>query len=235
MHILGRTGGGVPFAPINIPNCVLWLIPDLGIVKDGSNLVSLWTDQSTNGWSFHEATNKPLWEANQVNGHPSVRFDGVSRLADTPPYSINRKSPPHTQFIVFNPDTLDASQRPVFGSPSGQRTNLILKNTSTYMRCDDLGNLVSSQTIGTGSWVMVRLKLDYFTSPMPRSSSIHINGIERAVGIQYFSFSAYVGLGYVIGIGGFIGRIAEWIIYNRFLLAGEISQIETYLNARYGL
>lgn len=67
---------------------------DLGVTKDGSNLVANWADLSGNGHDIAEATNKPLWEASKINGVPALLFDGVNDglasgvIALTQPYTI---------------------------------------------------------------------------------------------------------------------------------------------------
>jgi hypothetical protein len=40
--------------------------------------VAAWADQSGNARDLAESTNKPLWQASQVNGMPAILFDGVN-------------------------------------------------------------------------------------------------------------------------------------------------------------
>ncbi len=59
------------------------------VTKNVSDLVSSWTDLSGNGRHFLQATeaNRPLWVANQLNGHPVIRFlQGTSQFLDCAPF-----------------------------------------------------------------------------------------------------------------------------------------------------
>lgn len=49
------------------------------ITKDGSNLVSAWTDKSGNSRDLAQATgtNQPTWTASVLNGFPAIDFDGT--------------------------------------------------------------------------------------------------------------------------------------------------------------
>ena len=55
----------------------IWLKSDIGITKDGSDLVSTWADQSGNGNDATAiGTSRPLFVASQLNGIASILFDG---------------------------------------------------------------------------------------------------------------------------------------------------------------
>jgi len=73
------TNNSTQFDPLGIAGCVLWLRSDLGVTKDGSNLVSAWADQSTGNSTVTQATadQKPVWTASQLNGHAGLVFDGI--------------------------------------------------------------------------------------------------------------------------------------------------------------
>lgn len=68
------------FTPKSVSGLFLWLKADAGVTADGSNNVSAWTDQSTAGNNFAQATalNKPILTANAQNGLPAVVFDGTN-------------------------------------------------------------------------------------------------------------------------------------------------------------
>ncbi|MBI4238107.1 MAG: thrombospondin type 3 repeat-containing protein [Deltaproteobacteria bacterium] len=54
----------------------LWLRADAGITKDGSNLVSIWKDQSGNDYNAAPTVDPELWVDAQLGGKPVIRFDG---------------------------------------------------------------------------------------------------------------------------------------------------------------
>ncbi|NBU70551.1 MAG: hypothetical protein EBS53_03745 [Bacteroidetes bacterium] len=78
--ILNRRGffGGAfsPFSPSSIPNLGLWLDANVGVDKDGSNLVTRWYDQSGNGRNVLQfvASRKPTFLSNELNGKPAINF-----------------------------------------------------------------------------------------------------------------------------------------------------------------
>ena len=79
LNVTSMIGGGAGISAVAFPSISgerFRFRADLGITKDGSNLVSNWADQSGNGDDIAEATNKPLYVANLVNGQPAIRFDG---------------------------------------------------------------------------------------------------------------------------------------------------------------
>ena len=76
-YILGSSAATAgPWVPTDIGGCVFWVRPDLGVTKDGSNLISLWADQSGNGNNVAQGTAamKPTWVDNQLNGYPVISF-----------------------------------------------------------------------------------------------------------------------------------------------------------------
>jgi hypothetical protein len=81
--VVGLLGAGRPrsrviTAPTQIPGCVMWLRADLGVTKDGDNLVSAWEDQ-VGAVVFTQAdpSKQPLWVADggPVVGAPGILFD----------------------------------------------------------------------------------------------------------------------------------------------------------------
>lgn len=94
---------GVPAAgPVDFPDGVANLRfryrADLGVTKDGSNLVSQWDDQSGNDDDLTTGV-APLWVDDLVNGYPAIRFDGSNDwLAKTGATAYDH---PHI-FMVLN-------------------------------------------------------------------------------------------------------------------------------------
>ena len=81
--ILNRRGffGGVaptaPFSPADITGLALWLKPDAGLIVDGEDQVTQWTDQSVNENDFAQDLDYPAYaEGGIINGYSAVLFDG---------------------------------------------------------------------------------------------------------------------------------------------------------------
>jgi hypothetical protein len=74
---------GPPSAPPSGP--VFWYSADVGVTKDGGNLVSGWGDRSANLYDVAALgalpTNKPTWTANVLNGLPMLDWGQNTALA----------------------------------------------------------------------------------------------------------------------------------------------------------
>jgi hypothetical protein len=78
--MFSEPGGSSP-AGIDTSKCVLWVRSDLGLTKNGSNLISGLVDQSPIGnVGSASGTARPLWVASQLNGYPAIRFNGTSNV-----------------------------------------------------------------------------------------------------------------------------------------------------------
>ena len=58
---------------------ILWLTAEANVTKDAANLVSEWRDSLT-GFLSAQAGAKPLWVADAFPGHPGIRFSGGESL-----------------------------------------------------------------------------------------------------------------------------------------------------------
>jgi hypothetical protein len=101
-----------PFVPTDLSNLRQWYKADAGITKDGSDLVSVWADQSGNVVNLNltsTGANRPIWVDSVVDGKPVVRFSG-SQLMLLTNYDTNYFTAPCTLFLVFKkPTFIDAS------------------------------------------------------------------------------------------------------------------------------
>lgn len=91
--------------PTDVAGCILWLRSDLGITKDGGNLVSAWADQSDGGNNAiqNTAADKPTWAANIRAGHPALLFNGTEShmSANALAASLDGDDTPYTFFWAF--------------------------------------------------------------------------------------------------------------------------------------
>ena len=88
LHVVGQTmtggtlvgGALIIFDPtLGVSGSLVAVYSDIGVTKDGSDRISLITDQTTNGCNVTQSTDgyKFIYYANQINGYPSFRSDGV--------------------------------------------------------------------------------------------------------------------------------------------------------------
>src|SRR5687768_16455501 len=78
------------FAQVQVPitppanNLALWVRADAGVTADASGAVSLWEDQSPNGFDATQTdpAAMPVLVTNAVNAKPVLRFDGGADFLD---------------------------------------------------------------------------------------------------------------------------------------------------------
>jgi hypothetical protein len=82
---------GVDPNDASLSNLQAWWRADRGITRDGSNLVSVWSDNSSNGYTLSAAgPQQPTWEANGFGAQPSLLFNGSStHMANATPTNLN--------------------------------------------------------------------------------------------------------------------------------------------------
>lgn len=79
---IGRTRGrGSAFSPLDLPDLLLWLRADLGVVLNGA-AVETWQDQSGNGHHVTQVTpaDRPVVSAAAIGGKPAIDFSGSKFL-----------------------------------------------------------------------------------------------------------------------------------------------------------
>jgi len=215
------------FQPTDISGCTLWLDANVGITKDGGDLVSLWEDQSGNSNDAAQATgtNKPLWVNSVLNSKPILRFDGVDNFL-----RIANSVTVGTVFIVSKYDLAAFSGYPgSIGVASGAANPIyILTGESglTSFYNNSVYCLLFSRIYNAGS-----LTLDY--SPMTSFKITH--GWANST---YWSPTAFTNMD--IGrneqnANYWDGDIAEVITYDTVLSAPDIASVVAYLTDKYAL
>jgi len=223
-------------SPTYINGLVLWLRSDLGISKDGVGLVSNWADQSGNGNDASQGANdkKPVWTANQINGYPSLVFDGADFL-----FTGLAMVQPATIFIVAQAngtlgqqylfDGNDPADRWVIGYDLGVAPGAILSYAG------DLGAFPQDLTYpdASSSYHVFESILNH------AASTIKWDGQPEVVGDAGDNVISGINLGAdrnVPPADGLHGGIAEFIIYNSALSATNREIVQTYLNkSRYAI
>lgn len=251
-------GGVVPtaFSPTDIPGCVLWLRSDLGITKDGSNIVSSWADQSGNGNDFTiPGTNTgPLWLENQLNGYASLSFDGITdglyhlglNLVQPVDIYVVMKQKVHSHgcspygfYWYFDDEGNSPNHDGIRMAQIGTSPNLAIDSSKPYdgiFECDTL-NQLSLNTFG--------LAQALFNG---NSSLTRVNGGSANTGVvdgTVGTSSRGWGIGGVYRDWGIFGtkeivsninmELVEVLIYDSALSNANRLLVETYLNTRYAI
>lgn len=262
ISVLLVSAGRIVCAQIPSSGNVLWLRADRAVFNNNSgthailgDLVQVWEDQSGNGNHFHQDVNsyRPQLVAigNTLCSQPLIRFD-VSRR--TYLGSAFKLSGPKTIFIVFlqpglsgNPETLLSIK-----GVSNTYSEILCTDHPAYKPLSYLSEVPSSLSGGTtvpslGNNISFSAAGNIFTmtyngGPISSPSCYASNYNASPVAV---STSGLFGrlINDTSTIGGrapeqnysfLSGYIAEIIVYNRVLTATEISQVETYLQGKYG-
>ena len=226
----------------------LWLDAGARVTKDGANLVSAWGDGSgvSNDASQAAQAKQPVWIDNAINGRPVLRFDGQNDqlVATLSPgtdsftvFVVAKTAAAHEIDIEGTTGTAGTSgQKYIFGATSsganaGTGMSLGTNGISTYENGDSYMPplAVYSGSVGNG---FVLGAFEYDT----RRPTIFLNGQLVRAGLvsprpQVFA-PTEIGAG---AFGAFAGDVAEIMIYNRALGAGERAVVEAYLSRKYAL
>ena len=193
-------------------------------VTESSSLVSAWADQ-VGSRGLAEATNKPTIVASQIDGYPSIRFDGVNDiLKDT---SGNKAQGFHV-FMVLNQISWTANDH-VF-SESTDVFNPALEQQTTSPQLAINGSAASATGGATlGTWSLIGT---YFSGT---SSYVQVNGTKGTVGGGTPNdFSGGIALG---GRGASVAcsnvEFAEVAIYSSERTGTPLDDIEAYFAAKY--
>lgn len=252
--------GVVPFSPNQISNLVLWLDAsspttiNAGSPVDGDQ-VSSWTDKSTNAVSYTQATSgkQPLYKTNIVNGKSAMLFANASgQLLKEAATTLISTGTGFTSFFVAK---LTAFSQPyMYGycfkqatsavSPSfGYSSNAAYKDA--FFGCDTGGitwkvfrgttlsnptttwNYVEVNYNGSGATTIGNFNMNFDTAAATLTSASSNDGATSNV----------IGSGFQLGTDTYSwnGYIAEWIVYNKLISAGERTNMQAYFLSKYGI
>jgi len=221
--------------PTNIDGCVLWLRSDLGVTKDGDNLVSAWADQRGQGGYVFQATQnlKPTFVSSYAlfNNCPSIAFTNEDFMSVHP--IIEGES--LTLFCVLRMSAAQINgyshllSNSIDGNYLGESLDLSFLNMSIYD--DGSQNFEIPTDLGLAGDDDPHIIC--FSLNISDSISIYVNGgiIEEASDI---SAGSWTPLWDTI-FGGYCEtyQCAEILIYNSILSDPNRLLVENYLNGRY--
>jgi hypothetical protein len=230
-----------PWVPTDIAGCVLWLRSDLGITKDGSDRVSQWNDQSGQSNHATQSTDakKPVWIANQLNGHPSIRLQHATQR-----HMDLMAALPVTGFSVFFVGFHTYAKAGAIIGDGISGHGLCLDNSGGPAVGYNLDNgmfgssIFSSVPSGYGNFSILTMRLlNDMTTCVTRQ-----NGAQTDSEDALFGFAAsFVPRLFeeISGPGspqGYLdGDCVEFLVYNVELSNSDCELIETYLNGRYAI
>ncbi|MEQ8473588.1 MAG: T9SS type A sorting domain-containing protein [Marinoscillum sp.] len=231
-------------------NLVLWLKADCG-VEDGSShtvldggAVGTWRDQSGFDIDATEATNRPDYQEDQVQGNPALNFTAgngdrllAAGVSDADEYMI---------FIVAEPNSYASNNIGlVHAAPTGEAFSGTTTTKSIGMWVSNTGalwgRLIQSNgtTVNYSQTSAVDLGEYFIMTNYANGSTTtgqYIRGVDASASSAYNgTVQSWVDFG--VGRQGtesWDGHIAEVIVYNRSLSESERGLVENYLATKYG-
>ncbi len=219
----------VPFNPLNIAGCTLWLKAD-SLVLNNSDPVSTWTDSSGSGNDMSQATGgfQPLYKTSIINSLPSVLFDGVDDfMSKTGTFNIA------SFFIVTQPTLSTASQKAYacFFHTTGS-IFLVAKLSTSFWGVFAGSDVSSTNALTSGSNYLLGNTFSAGSVKLYQRGSLLVTS-----GNTENSGPANTGLGkdLVNANRQYAGYISEIIAYDTVISSGNRILVENYLIARYAL
>jgi len=215
---------------------VLWLKADTGIFKadgttrpvDGEETV-YWRDQSPAANHAEAiAALKPTWVASAINGHPAINIDQDEPFALTSTISLNTWdiyvvmiNDGAVQTSVVLGDTATTAHYLYFGPTHGAGVRTGVTGPGT-IDCTYASNV--------GAWTIIGTMSDG-TTVTSRAANTS-NSAANAGNIGFNRVGQYHNGATALDMDG---KVAEIIIYDTVLSAGDRATVVTYLTTKYGL
>ena len=218
---------GSTFSPSDVSGMIVWFKADAITGKVDNDTITQWDDSSGN--AYHANTTNgtggsaPNYKTNIINGLPVVRF--TSDKLETP--SITELSTNMTAFIVFKGST--GGYAVSFDKDSSQ-------NAIIYGFIANKLEIFNSPRLEIGDFNVFA----YGTILRKASSAettVRRNGTQTNTSATVITTTAdAITIGARAAAAEPCGcDIAEFILYDSYLSAGNITSVESYLATKYGL
>jgi len=224
---------GGNFSPLDIAGCKLWFKADGSVYNTGTTqatdgqTVATWVDSSGLANNATEATSKPSFETNEINGLPVLRFASPSRLT-LPNDLIGNTS---TVFVVGKSS----------GSAAGEF--IVLVNTATFRAVFAGSSGITASKCGTyltgPGWVDGGTSTAYKVYTLRTDTASDVKMYSNGTLDTSTSGTFPAGTNSFIGNDEFgqalTGDIAEIIVYDTALGTTDRQSVESYLTTKYAL
>jgi len=166
-------------------NTVAWYLADdlTTITKDGSDLVSQWSDKLASGHDLLQATgtNQPLWVA-----PGTVRFDGVDDVMKTAAFTYEQ---PESIYMIINFITLTADDYAMDGNTTITGT-IYESAVNIYAYA---GTLSTGIPTTTGVYHIVRIVFNGANSKIQLDNNAAVTGNFGAANMGGFNLGSRIG------------------------------------------
>jgi hypothetical protein len=229
------------------PAPTVWFRSDFGTTLSGSpavngGLVDTWSDKSGNGFNATQATSaqQPTYNTNILNGQPALSFPRSPNQLMTIPSSSALFPPTTTAYSIFTvikPTNFSNAMVMFEGDTGGGFVQWYIDTSGKQISQNGNPSSPSNTALTSGAWNRIGLVIANHSSG---NVAYYLNG--AADGTPSVGVSGSVG-SIVTSLMGdrppfvfpLIGSIVEFLFYNRAVSGAEITQIDNYFKARYGL
>jgi hypothetical protein len=230
---LGALSAEEPFSPLDLsPD--LWLdAADTSTIISSLGSVSQWNDKSGNAANVSNALSaqQPETGLATINGLNVLSFNGSSdRLRNT---VVAAATQPNTLVTVARSTSGVTVTKSLFNATGLPTNAMFYRNSSPRVVSLFAGTVAGVQSVGDQTQPKVLVAAFNGSSSFTR-----VNGSQSA---NFNSGSSSKGVGYQIGSNAsnsgefWDGDIAEVLFFDRLLTAGDISLLESYLSAKWGI
>ncbi len=227
----------------------LWLRADHGVYLTSDSRVCAWVDQSGHQRVFTPSTSgRALWVDAAVGTRPALDFDAssgpltVAGVLDLPATSARTLIA-----VVKLTETTSRFQALMQGQASSPGTYINLDTNSYGTSGSREGVYVQNNSYDSTLPTSTGTRLHVYSlgtmtvgTPVLSAISYRVNGAAQTitrnpVGLGNGNFEDFSGANFTLVGGGATGFIAEALLYDHALSAGELASVETALEARYGI
>jgi hypothetical protein len=226
---------------------VSWLRPDDGITYDDLGNVSIWVDQSANGYNGSQANaaNQPTLATNAVNGLPAVEFaPGTDAQFLQFPAGFDFTTG-LSIFVVVNPTSMSADAtiidfRNYSGSSSSDQFGLNEAGSSGGAQFYAYDGTTGSSGSFSGALTASEFQLLEAIYDGVSSVTVYTNGVLQGTQGSLETLADVARVNNCLGQAGdgsepFTGQVAEVLVFSTGLGDTAREAVESYLMGKYSL
>ena len=244
-------GGAAAFSPTDIAGLKEFLLSTRITGLNDGDAVATWSDLSgtSNDATQGTAAFRPIYKTSQLNGRPCVRFDGVNDWL-TYANTIFTFTGAGTVFALVRVNgTVASGYGAVLAAHGGVDASLGLTvqhfPDNAVEFCTDVyepGGMRYNTTQSTGTWYLVTWTWsNWSTHKTNGNTKIRVDGVDGSIAAYGGTPASLTTTVRAIGAAGdgggnsfMNGDLGALLAYDVQLTAGQISQVEDYINAEFG-
>lgn len=231
-RLIGLARGG--FSPTDIAGLLRWYEADVLGLSDGT-AVSSWTDQSANADHAVQATStlQPIYKVGVANGHDAIRFDGSNDYMTFAELFDSSAAVGHI-FIVSSP--IATGRQGLLGNRVGGDSGWQIEHNpdSSGILYYHTGYSGTSSFAITHGLNVLEVQRSGLNVQFGANGSLSTNYTITGYGVSSANVTRIGVSADGAGLEHYLtGDIAEIVIYDHVLSAGDRTSVLNYLTAKY--